>query len=145
MKRAEIILLLALTALAVSLGIGATGLKYSDQYSFGPGFVPFNVALLLGFCCALRALRLWRRPQAATEGVVKTDHDMRGLWLAGLIIGGGIAAMSLGSVLGPLAAIIFLLSWQVTRHSPLLSALVSAATTLSIFIIFSVWLNLPVR
>nr|WP_108258779.1 hypothetical protein [Mangrovicoccus ximenensis] len=56
----------------------------------------------------------------------------------------GIAAMALGSVMAPVAAIVFLVSWLVTRHSLALSAGVAAATTGIIYVLFAVWLNLPV-
>lgn len=151
MKRAEITLLIVLAAFAASLSLGATGLNYSDRYSFGPGFVPLNIGLLLLACCALQGLRMVRRARA--EGTPagsdpgadpQAGPDIAGLLSAAAIIGLGIAAMSLGSVLAPIAAIVLLLSWRVARHSLAISAFVSLATTATIFVIFSVWLGLPV-
>ena len=141
MKRVELILLLLLAAFAASLVTGATEMKYSDQYSFGPAFVPINTGVLLLLCCGLQAVRVIKRQsEPPEEGEVP---DVKGLLLAGAIIAGGILAMSLGSVMLPIAGIVFLISWLVTRHSLAMSLLVSAATTGIIYLIFSIWLNLP--
>ena len=142
MNRVELILLLLLAAFAASLAVGATGMKYSDEYSFGPAFIPLNTGVLLLLCCGLQALRVRKRePAPREEGEAP---DVRGLLLAGAIVAGGIAAMALGSVMLPIAAIVFLVSWLVTRHALPMSLLVSAATTGTIYLIFSTWLNLPI-
>ena len=142
MKRVDLLLLLLLAAFAASLVVGATGMNYSDQYSFGPGFVPLNTGVLLLLCCGLQAVRVVRRQsEPRDEGHAP---NVLGLLLAGAIIAVGILMMSLGSVMLPIAGIVFLLSWLVTRHSLAMSFLVSAATTGMIYLIFSIWLNLPI-
>ncbi|MBR9841482.1 MAG: tripartite tricarboxylate transporter TctB family protein [Rhodobacteraceae bacterium] len=142
MKRVELILVLLLAAFAASLVAGATGMNYSDQYSFGPGFVPLNAGVLLLLCCGLQAVRVTKRQSEPREE--GDAPDVKGLLLAGVIVAGGILAMSLGSVMLPIAGIVFLISWLVTRHSLAMSLLVSAATTGVIYLIFSIWLNLPI-
>ncbi len=54
MKTTEIIFLAILAAFAASLSIGSIDLKYADEFSFGPGFIPMNVGILLLACCAFR-------------------------------------------------------------------------------------------
>lgn len=142
MKRAEITLMVLLAAFAASLTIGATDLKYSDEYSFGPGFVPLSIGVLLLACCALQGLRVWKRESAGDGAAEKPD--LAGLALAVAIIVAGIAAMSFGSVLAPIAAIVLLLSWLVSKHTLAMSAMVSVTTTAAIYVIFSIWLGLPV-
>jgi 4-amino-4-deoxy-L-arabinose transferase-like glycosyltransferase len=141
MKTSEYIFVGILAAFAASISIGSSALKYSDQYSFGPGFIPLNVGILLVACCAIQALRSYRKAEGKDED---SDPNYKGLALGVLIIGGGIAAMSFGSILIPIFFVLLLLSWRVASHPLPISLLVSATTTAIIYLIFSIWLGLPV-
>ncbi len=162
MKTAEITFLAILAAFAASLAIGSLDLKYSDEFSFGPGFVPLNVGILIVICCALLAFRSFANSrkeateagtqqdhEEAAEVVMQQDHEDKSPNVAGLvmtmaIIVGCVAAMALGSVLAPIFAMIFLLSWRVAHHPIALSLFVGVTTTAIIYVIFAIWLNLPV-
>ena len=61
MKTTEITFLAILAAFAASLAIGSLDLKYADEFSFGPGFVPMNVGVLIVLCVAVQALRSFAR------------------------------------------------------------------------------------
>lgn len=147
MKTTEIIFLAILAAFAASLSIGSIDLKYADEFSFGPGFIPMNVGILLLACCAFQALKSFLKGRQAKAEV--QDHEGGAPNIAGLLITMGIiivgiAAMALGSVLAPIFAMIVLLSWRVANHPIANSLFVGAATTAVIYVIFAVWLNLPV-
>ncbi|EIM73494.1 hypothetical protein A33O_14936 [Nitratireductor aquibiodomus RA22] len=141
MKTSENILLAMLAAFAVSISIWSFDLKYSDQYSFGPGFVPMNVGILLFLFCGIQALRNFRKESIEGENA---DPNCKGLSMGVLVIGGGIAAMSLGSILIPIFFVLLLLSWRVGSHPLPISLFVSVTTTATIYLIFSIWLGLPV-
>nr|WP_321445645.1 tripartite tricarboxylate transporter TctB family protein [uncultured Cohaesibacter sp.] len=162
MKTAEITFLAILAAFAASLAIGSLDLKYADEFSFGPGFVPLNVGVLIVICCILLAFRSFARSrkeaaEAGTQQDVEevaevaapqehedTSPNIVGLVMTVAIIVGCVAAMALGSVLAPIFAMIFLLSWRVAHHPIMLSFFVGATTTATIYVIFAIWLNLPV-
>ncbi|SFN47895.1 Tripartite tricarboxylate transporter TctB family protein [Cohaesibacter marisflavi] len=150
MKTAEITFLAILAAFAASLAIGSLDLKYADEFSFGPGFVPLNVGVLIVICCALQALRsLAKSRKEAAEAGDRQEHadtspNIAGLLITTAIIVLGVAAMALGSVLAPIFAMIFLLSWRVAHHPITSSLFVGATTTAAIYVIFAIWLNLPV-
>ncbi|OCW59610.1 tripartite tricarboxylate transporter TctB family protein [Hoeflea olei] len=144
-KGIHLIFLGLLTAFAVSILAGSQDLKFADEYSFGPGFVPVVIATLMLVCCVIQAIRLVRAtPAEAAEDRSKLPPNLAGLALAIAIIGFGVASMSLGSVFGPVAAILLLISWGVTRHPLPISLFVSASTTALLYLIFSVWLGLPI-
>ncbi|WP_157957560.1 tripartite tricarboxylate transporter TctB family protein [Salinicola halophyticus] len=138
-------MLIVLAVFAASLSIGAIGLKYSDQYSFGPGFVPLNVGLLLLLCCAIQIVRAWKRKSDIKVKDHEEKPDFRGLLVTIAIIAAGISAMAMGSVLIPLLAIVFLISRLVSGHTLAMSTIVSIATTVIIYVVFSIWLGLPVH
>jgi len=155
MRWAEIVFVVGLAAFAASLAIGSLDLKYSGQYSFGPGFVPLNGAIIVLVCCALQLWRILRTKSPEAKAVFEkgaaggaegdeAPPNLLGLAITALIIVAGVAAMSLGSVLLPLVVMVFLVSWGVSRHSPLISVFVSLATVATIYLVFSVWLGLPV-
>tara|TARA_B100000378_G_scaffold258555_1_gene237908 strand:- start:217 stop:669 length:453 start_codon:yes stop_codon:yes gene_type:complete len=144
-KGIHLIFLGLLTAFAVGILGGSAHLKFADEYSFGPGFVPVVIASLMLFCCAVQALKLLRaRPAVLTQATDRQPPNLVGLGLAIAIIGFGVAAMSFGSVFGPVAAIVFLVSWGVIRHPLPISLFVSASTTAVLYLIFAVWLGLPI-
>ena len=150
MKTAEITFLAILAAFAASLAIGSLDLKYADEFSFGPGFVPLNVSILIVICCVLQATRSFAKSRKkAAEAGAQQDYEDKSPNVAGLLMTTAIivlcvAAMALGSVLAPIFAMIFLLSWRVAHHPITLSLFVGATTTVAIYVIFAIWLNLPV-
>nr|WP_321462118.1 tripartite tricarboxylate transporter TctB family protein [uncultured Cohaesibacter sp.] len=148
MKTAEIAFLAILAAFAASLAIGSLDLKYADEFSFGPGFIPLNVGVLILICCALQVIRgILKHRKANTRGNAATEQhppNIAGLLITTAILVLGIAAMAFGSVLAPIFAMIVLLSWRVANHPITNSLFVGAATTAAIYVIFAVWLNLPV-
>ena len=151
MKTTEITFLAILAAFAASLAIGSLDLKYADEFSFGPGFVPMNVGVLIVLCVAVQALRSFakKRKEAVEFGDTQEHEDVTpniaGLIITIAIIVLGVAAMAFGSVLAAIFAIIVLLSWRVASHPIPLSLFVGATTTAVIYVIFAVWLNLPVH
>ncbi|KAA0018827.1 tripartite tricarboxylate transporter TctB family protein [Salinicola corii] len=145
MKYSEITLSIMLAAFAASISVGAIELKYSDQYSFGPGFVPLTVGLLLLLCCFLQLVRACKREGGDNSDDQVEKPNFRGLLITIAILSAGISAMAFGAVLIPLIGIVFLISWLVSGHTLAMSAIISVVTTLVIYVIFSIWLGLPVQ
>nr|WP_319472701.1 tripartite tricarboxylate transporter TctB family protein [uncultured Cohaesibacter sp.] len=93
---------------------------------------------------ALKSFLKGRQAKAEVQDHEGEAPNIAGLLITMGIIVVGIAAMALGSVLAPIFAMIVLLSWRVANHPIANSLFVGAATTAVIYVIFAVWLNLPV-
>lgn len=138
---AERILIAGLALLGILFIAGGQQLAYRADIAFGPGFVPINAAAALVVACAIQAIRQRRKNKPVDDA---HQPDYRTLAVAVAIMAAGAAAMSLGSVLGPILAITLLLSWLVSGHALWRSAVVAIAVTAMIYLIFVIWLGLPV-
>ncbi|ALM52642.1 tripartite tricarboxylate transporter TctB family protein [Halomonas huangheensis] len=153
----ERILLALLALLGAAFVLGGQGLAFRADIAFGPGFVPVVTGAALALSCVVQALRQRRRSAAASSvhgsnaaGVDDQsleDHrpNYRGMLLALAILVAGAAAMVLGSVLIPVFIITVLLSWLVLGHGLGRSLVVAVGTNAVIYVIFALWLGLPVQ
>lgn len=150
---AERILMIGLVLLGVAFVAGGQSLDFRADIAFGPGFVPVVAAIGLTLCCVLQLVRtarssVGRNAVGDAHGVEKAPPegaDYRSLWLAMAILVAGVSAMSLGSVLLPVFIIAALLSWWVSGHGLLRAVMVAVAIITVIYVIFALWLGLPVR
>lgn len=144
MIRAEQVLIAGLLLLGVLFLIGGQSLSFRADIGFGPGFVPISAAVALILACAARVFQTYRlgRPEKVDQ-----DHnpDWRGLAMTMAILVAGTATMTLGSVLIPLAVMTLLLSWLVSGHSLARASLVAIAVIAVIYVIFRIWLGLPLK
>ncbi|MGP9566594.1 tripartite tricarboxylate transporter TctB family protein [Halomonas sp. AOP5-B2-8] len=145
--RAEQLLLIGLTLLGAAFVLGGQSLTFRANIGFGPGFIPVLAGVSLALSCVLQ---LMRRPQGAAsalnkEKVADQPPNYRALLITLAILVLGTTAMELGSVLLPVFLIIALLSRLVAGHNLIRTIIVATTTITAIYLIFSVWLGLPVN
>lgn len=145
---AERILLVGLILLGVAFVAGGQSLDFRADIAFGPGFVPVVAGIGLTLCCVLQVVRGRRAPvadKATSKDETPVRSDYRALLIAITILVTGVGAMGFGSVLLPVLVIAALLSWLVSGHSLLRAVMVAVAIITVIYVIFALWLGLPVR
>jgi len=145
--RAEQILLIGLTLLGAAFVLGGQSLTFRANIGFGPGFIPVVAGISLALSCVFKLLGGRRFAASATnkEDVEDQPPNYRALLITLAILVAGTAAMELGSVLLPTFLIIALLSWLVAGHNLIRTIIVATTTITVIYLIFSVWLGLPVN
>lgn len=145
--RAEQILLIGLTLLGTAFVLGGQSLTFRANIGFGPGFIPVIAGVGLILSCVLQLVR--RRQVATTAANTEETTDQppnyRALLITLVILVAGTAAMEFGSVLLPVFLIIALLSWLVAGHNLIRTIIVASITIAVIYLIFAVWLGLPVN
>lgn len=145
--RAEQILLIGLTLLGAAFVLGGQSLTFRANIGFGPGFIPVIAGIGLSLSCMLQLARNHRAAATATnkEDVADQPPNYRALLITLAILVAGTVAMELGSVLLPAFLIIALLSWLVAGHNLIRTIIVATTTIAIIYLIFAVWLGLPVN
>jgi len=147
MKLSEAILLAVLAVFAATLGLGSLGMEYSGPMTFGPGFLPLNTAVVMLALIAGSFVRAYMaraaRPEGGETRYWSRDDAVR-MAVATLTLVLGVAAMVATGVLLPVFLIMVVLAWFIGGHPPLRSIAVSAVVLAVIYLIFVVWLGLPV-
>ncbi|MCR4265392.1 tripartite tricarboxylate transporter TctB family protein [Nitratireductor sp. ZSWI3] len=146
MKPSEIVLLAGLAVFSGVLLWNGLDMPYGSAQSFGPGYIPLNIAVVTLVLIALLAARaLAARRSAPPAQAIPGESLGAVLPVVAVIVlmAAAIYAMSLGSVLAPLGVLMVLLSWRFAGHPPLKSLFVSAAILAVIYAIFSLWLKIP--
>ena len=159
MKISEIILLGGLSVFSGSLLWGSLDMPYSSGTTFGPGFLPLNISIALLVLIAALVIRTVIRskrgltPAKASAGHGAHDGDNGGVeTLSAVMLTGAIVAialciyaMSFIGVLIPLGVLLVILSWRFSGHGLLKSVAVSLIVLAVIYLIFSVWLRIPLH
>ncbi|MFZ2652291.1 MAG: tripartite tricarboxylate transporter TctB family protein [Burkholderiaceae bacterium] len=143
MRRADVIAGAALLALAVAFSAGAlTHYSYSGPNGPGPAFLPFWLGGVMAVLACLLlggALRSRDPGQAWLPGT-------EGLKRLGLVLGATIALVALlkvvGMVLGTALFLIVLIRFLDRTPWPLTLAVAAAVAGVN-FLIFTVWLRVP--
>lgn len=148
MKPSEIILLTSLAIFSGALLWFSLDIPYRSGQGFGPGYLPLNIAVATLALIAVLAVKatLARhgapQPQAASgEAAAAVLPVVAVVVLLAL----AIFAMSLGSVLAPLGISMVLISWRFSNHALLRSVLVNVAVLAAIYVIFGLWLRIPLQ
>ncbi|GAB4394635.1 MAG: hypothetical protein Tsb0032_21610 [Kiloniellaceae bacterium] len=151
MKTSEIILLASLAIFAGVLLWFSLDIPYSAGQGFGPGYLPLNLAvatLALIAVLAVKALAA-RRGGAAMPGAQEAPSGTAAAVLPVVatvaLLALATLAMALGSVLAPLGIVMVLISWRLSGHGLLRSILVNAAVLGAIYVIFGLWLRIPLQ
>lgn len=146
MKNAEI---LFLTGLAVAAGAflwGGLDMPYDADQSFGPGFVPVNMAIAILILVGLVVLRslLARTPP---DGDAPEAVDQGGL----IAVAGSVALIAatiliahFGSLLLPLGASMMVVTAVFLERGWRVAAVSTVASLIVIYAIFGLWLKIPV-
>lgn len=156
MKISEIILLGGLSVFSGSLLWGSLDMPYSTDTTFGPGFIPLNISIALLVLIAalvIRTVLRSRRGLATSEATGGHGGENGGVeTLSALMLIGAIVAialciyaMSFVGVLIPLGVLLVILSWRFSGHGLLKSVAVSLIVLAVIYLIFSVWLRIPLH
>lgn len=143
MRYSELILLTGLALFSGVLLKDSFALDYRSDSGFGPGFIPINfaiVTILLAVLIGVGSLRRARPEGDDTGGMASLIAPVASIVL--LFV--ATFAMEFGSVLAPLACVTIFVSTVFLKHSLPKAALLTAATLATIYVVFSLWLNIPV-
>lgn len=155
MKKSEVILLAVLATFSLVLLWNSLEMPYGTDQTFGPGFLPLNLSVamlaVIGFMVlktVVVTLRSKRNPSPhqATDGQEQatTTAAKTGVLVAAIaLVVTTTAAMEFVGVLPAIAVMIALISWRFSDHPPLKSVIVSLFSVTAIYLIFEVWLNIP--
>ena len=153
MKISEAILLAILAIFSLVLLINSLEIPYGTEQTFGPGFVPLNLSVAMLAVIAFVALKAFgasrRRSDAADHAAGNQASATNAAARAGVLVA-AIAvvvlttlAMEFVGVLPPVVVMMALLSWRFSDHSLVKSVTVSLFSVAAIWLIFEVWLNIP--
>ncbi len=133
------VFLLALSLFVISQAIR---LPYSAEYGPGPGFLPLWLAGVVGGLSLLLLVRSTgaprpRKPFIANPAGMKSAAMVAGLYLAYILL-----LQTLG-LLVALAIFLLILIKVVERRSLLASVITAVAGSVSCYLLFEVWLKVP--
>jgi len=155
-KVSEIILLSLFAVFAGVLLFNSLDMPYSSDLSFGAGFLPLNMSvaiIILAGVIVLRALlnrkkTLVETREVSTDSQQASGPDQRQSFVApistiGLLLVATVV-MGFGSVLFPLAILIMIVSALFLGNTWFRSIRMTIVTLAGIYLIFSVWLHIPI-
>ncbi|OKH86477.1 tripartite tricarboxylate transporter TctB family protein [Thalassospira sp. TSL5-1] len=159
MKISEIILLGGLSVSSGSLLWGSFDMPYSTGTTFGPGFIPLNISIALLVLIAGLVIRtVVRSKRGFVTSEATGGHGAHGEGNGGvetlsafMLVGAIVAialciyAMSFVGILIPLGVLLVILSWRFSGHGLLKSVAVSLIVLAVIYLIFSIWLRIPLH
>ncbi|GAA5063966.1 tripartite tricarboxylate transporter TctB family protein [Roseibacterium beibuensis] len=143
MKWSELILLAGLACFAGVILHDSLDMPYRSSQAFGPGFIPLNMAIATLALCGLLLVRAVVAGLRSGEMALDLARALPAIGAIALLLL-ATAAASFGSVLGPLAVAMTVISALLLGHGWVRSVLLTAATLAVIYAIFSLWLNIPV-
>ena len=157
MKISEVILLAGLVVFSLVLLLSSLGIPYATEQTFGPGFVPLNLSVatlaLIGIVVlktVVATVKTKKKGRAAPEDVPRdTEVTTNAAARAGVLVAAIIlvmltaAAMEFVGVLPAVVVMMALISWRFSGHSPLKSVAVGVLSVAAIYVIFEMWLNIP--
>ncbi len=149
------ILLAFFTVLAGILLFNSIDMPFSSEQGFGAGFVPLNmsvVVIILSIVVALRALIGKKKtqvepPETSVDSgqVPETDLQQFVAPISTIVLLlAATSVMGLGSVMLPLAILMMLISKFFLGNSWFHSIRMIIVTVGVIYLIFSVWLKIPI-
>ena len=142
MRKIEMFLLLFFLALSVGAYVSCSHLPVDAGYAIGPGFMPKAISVLIAAAVLLRIVEI-ARLKDPEEGRFFAEGAPRRLLLAVVLLVLAVLGMeTLGvytSVFGFMLAVLLFIS----RHAIVQSLVASVATTAVFYLIFALWLKLP--
>lgn len=146
MKISEILLLGALAAFAVATLIPSIEMPYSTGQTFGPGFLPLNMSVVILAITGLLVLRQFRARENA-DTVEGTGHRSGALPVVAAIalIVATVLLARFGSLLLPLGLCILLVTALLLGRGWRVALISTIATIAAIYVIFGLWLQIPIR
>ncbi len=156
MKISETILLCFFTVFAGVLLFNSLAMPYFSGQGFGAGFLPLNMAaavIILAGMITLRSLLNRKNTHAEhRETTTNSDQDfaeekqksLAAPVITIILLLAACAIMRLGSVLLPLAIVLTIISALFLGNTWFRSIRMTIVTLTVIYLIFSVWLDIPV-
>ena len=156
MKVSESILLSILTVFSGVLLFYSLDMPYSSEQGFDVGFVPLNMSvaiIVLAGLIGLRALSGRKKTQvetreAAADSTQAPESDQRQSLVAPigtmLLLIVATAVMEFGSILLPLAIVMAIVSKFFLGNSWFHTIRMTVVALVMIYLIFSVWLKIPI-
>ena len=157
MKASETILLSFFVIFSGVLLVNSTDMPYSSGYGFGAGFLPVNMSLaviVLTGIIALRAL-LNKKKTPGEKSEQSTDSrqapgpEKQKSFIAPIstivLLLIATALMGFGSVLLPMAILMIIVSALFLGNTWFQSIRMTLVTLAVIYLIFSVWLGIPIN
>lgn len=156
MKLSETILLSLFAVFAGVLLFNSLDMPYVSGQGFGAGFLPLNMSvavIVLAGLIALRALlsrkgALVETREVPADSPPVSEPDQRRSFVAPIstivFLLAATAVMGFGSVLFPLAILMTLVSALFLGNTWFRSIRMTIVTLAGIYLIFSVWLNIPI-
>lgn len=131
--------LLVMALLSGVMLSSAVGWPLKTQYTIGPGFLPVVMLCIVIACCIILFFFDKSTPNVSLN---KRQLIRLGLYFAGLIA--MIFLMEHFGIIASVALFTFYIVYWVEKNSVLNSLKVAATTTLVVWAIFSLWLNIPI-
>lgn len=156
MKFSELILLSLFTVFAGILLFNSLDMPYSSGQGFDVGFVPLNMSVVIIVLAGLIGLRalVGKKKTQVENGEVPSDSfqdsepEQRQSLVAPistiLLLLVSTAVMGLGSILLPLAVVMTIISIFFLGNSWFRSIRMTIVALAMIYLIFSVWLKIPI-
>lgn len=147
MKLSEIVLLAGLAVFSGVLLISSLDMPYASEQSFGPGYIPLNIAVIVIGLIGVLATKAIINRKASAKGSAIVDDLATALPVAAItvLLAAAIYAMSWGSILAPLGVLMIIVSWRFNGHGLIKSCMVASAILIVIYAIFSLWLKIPLH
>ena len=131
-----IVIGIVVTGASVQLGIGGIG-------SPGPGMLPGSAALMLTGLCGIHFIRIALSEQSGTEQINISAAAIAKLFGIVAIILGATFLIPLFGFFAASTVMLLLLAFLIARISLAPSALMTALVAGSIYLVFAVWLGIP--
>lgn len=145
MKISEIVLLGGLAIFAGITLYASTGMPFSSEQTFGPGFLPLIMSvavLVIGGLIAIRVLTNKHAGLPEAPGA-ETITGVRTVIIAAGLIAATIFLAEFGSLLAPLAVSLLIVTGVLLERGWKVAILSTFVTIAAIYAIFHLWLNIP--
>lgn len=142
MRKIEMFLLLFFLVLSVGAYVSCSHLPVDAGYAIGPGFMPKAISVLIAAAVLLRIGELARLKDPEKGRFFAEGAPRRLLLVVALLVLAVLGMESLGvytSVFGFMIAVLLFIS----RQALVQSLMASVATTGVFYLIFDLWLKLP--
>lgn len=155
MKTSEFLFLGGLAAFAGAALVASSQMPYSSGQTFGPGFLPLNMAVLILVFVAISVIRALVARRRGDKRIVMTEGNGAevastvsrkgiGIVLSTVaMLAATIAAAHLGSLLLPLGLCILVVTALFLERGWAVGFISTIATLATIYAIFDLWLQIP--
>jgi hypothetical protein len=142
MKLSELIFIGGLAIFAAVTFVGSLDMPFTSGLTFGPGFLPLIMSVAVIAIAGLIVIRNLLRA-GANPPETQPARDVWPVVIATALIAAAVLAETLGSLLLPLGLCMFIVTWHLLKRSWIVSGVSTLVTLVVIYIIFGLWLQIP--